>query len=92
MCREDCGSNSAYWFNAIIITNAVSSIENDDKRSITRVDNYIHFMVAFVHVNSRVDSTLDTVLEIYGLVMERRAYPEMSSLFGLSAVSVQCWY
>lgn len=59
-------------FNAtIIITNAVSSIDNDDKRSVTRVDDYIHVVVAFVHVNSREDSALDTVLGIYGWMMER---------------------
>lgn len=75
-----------------MITNAISSIDRDDKRSVTRVDNYIHFVVAFVHVNNRENSALGTVLEIYGLMMERRAYPEMRSLFSSSAVSVQCWY
>lgn len=68
MCRENWGSNSACWFNAIFIITAVLSIDNDDKRRVT------HLVVASVNVNSREDSALDAVLEMCGLVIKGKDY------------------
>lgn len=53
MCRENWGSNSACWFNALMTTMAVSSIDNDEKRRVTRAGKCIHLVLAFVNVNSR---------------------------------------
>lgn len=61
-------SNSACWFNAIIIITRVLSVDDDGTRRVT------HLVVASVNVNSEEDNALDAVLEMYGLVMEGRAY------------------
>ena len=61
-------SNSACWFNAIIIIARVLSVDNDGTRRVT------HLVVASVNVNSAEDNALDAVLEMYGLMMEGRAY------------------
>lgn len=50
------------------IITAVLLVDIDDGRRVT------HLVIASVNVNSREDSALDGVLEMYGLMMKGRNY------------------